>query len=257
MTPARPLLPVRLPVRCLPLLLLLAATSQVSNAAETIELFNGRDLEGWTTFKGEPITRGWVVDDGMLRLSREQGRGGHIVNTRRINGDFELHFQWKIARGGNSGLKYRVRRYGKKLLGCEFQLLDDPRHKNGRNPLTSAGALYGMFAPADGKKLAPLDEFNDSRVVVRRQRIQHWLNGLKIIDVEVGSDAWTTRIRRSKFSENPDFGSNRAGVIMLQDHGSDVWFRKLSLRLLDSDTATSAEAAQSRGASTDTPAKTR
>ncbi|MCG8584377.1 MAG: DUF1080 domain-containing protein [Pirellulales bacterium] len=198
---------------------------------KTIELFNGKSLDGWTTQSGAPVTKGWVVKDGMLV---RKSRGGAIY-TKDEYGDFDLRFEWKIDKGGNSGIKYRVAFYKKGVrgrpgwLGGEYQIYGD---KNKSRGVHSAGALYGLFAPNEKKKLRPADEFNESRIVVRGSHIEHWLNGEKIVEADVDSDEWKKRIAKSKFNIVPGFFQNPKGRIQIQDHGAPVSFRNITLREL-------------------------
>jgi hypothetical protein len=200
-----------------------------------IQLFDGKSLVGWTTAAGEPVKNGWIVEDGMLVRN---GRGGSIYTAEEY-GDFELSFEWKIARRGNSGVKYRVAFYPKGVygnpgwLGCEYQLFDDV----GRNaePLYSSGAIYGLYAPSADKVLRPVGEFNDARIVVLGTKLEHWLNGVKVVEADTASEDWKQRIAASKFGDVAGFFRNPKGRIELQDHGSRVWFRKIELRPLDTE----------------------
>ena len=200
--------------------------------AEPISLFDGETLDGWVTLDGEPITHGWEVVDGTIHVIPAEKRPGHIRTTRSYE-NFVLEFEWRIAKGGNSGVKYLLKQSnserGPGYFGCEYQLLDDKRHKNGRTPTKTAGALYDLFAPeSEQKTLKPLDEFNRSRVVVDNGHIEHWLNGNKIVDVTIDSAAWREKIKASKFSSVENFAEG-PGAIMLQEHLSEAWFRNLKL----------------------------
>jgi len=190
-------------------------------------LFDGRTLDNWMTGDGQPVPDGWEVVDGTIHLRKSKNRSGHIV-TRHEYGDFDLSFEWKIAARGNSGLKYRVRKYGGRMLGCEFQIYDDgkPDRPPGKG---STGSLYALFAPDPGRELQPLDEFNTSRIVVQGSRIEHWLNGRKIVTATVGNPDWDERVSMSKFSKVPGFSRNRFGRIMLTDHGSEAWYRNFRI----------------------------
>ena len=197
-------------------------------AQQTTPLFDGKSLDGWTTLDGQPVTKGWEVVDGMIHLSTDGGRAGDIVTDREYR-DFDLRFEWKNVAGGNSGLKYRVRKFDNKTLGCEYQIIDDDGYPVKLPPTGSTGALYDIYEPNDAKSVHPLGEFNHSRIVVRGNRIEHWLNGKLIVLAYVGSDEWNRRIAASKFADVPGFGRNRAGKIMLTDHKSEVWYRNLEL----------------------------
>lgn len=190
--------------------------------------FDGQTLQGWTKVDGKPITRGWEVVDGMIHLKPGLFSGGNIV-TEQLYGDFDLTFEWKIAPGGNSGLKYRVRDYDGRTLGCEYQILDDERHSDALKPNRRAGSLYDLYEPDETKFLKPPGEFNLARIVVRCNRIQHWLNGRLILSATVGSQDWKTRLARSKFSEHEDFSQNLWGKLMLTDHGAEVWYRNFEI----------------------------
>ncbi len=195
-----------------------------------IDLFDGKTLNGWTTQSGGPVAKGWAVEDGALVRT---GGGGPIYAVGEF-GDFELSFLWKIAPGGNSGVKYRVAFYKKGVrgrpgwLGCEYQLFDDAGRKT--NAKNSAGSIYDLYAPNEKKKLKPTGEFNSSRIVVHGSKIEHWLNGEKIVEADTSSADWRQRIADSKFSVADGFFQNPTGRIELQDHGSQVWFRDIKIR---------------------------
>ena len=206
----------------------LTLTANLAHSAESIQLFDGESLQGWITLNGEPVKKGWTVSDGAIHLKSSEGRAGHIVTDREY-GDFELTFEWKIAKGGNSGIKYRVRKFDNRVLGCEFQILDDEGHRDGNHGKKSTGSLYDLYAPSSAKRLAPEGEFNKSRIVVLGNHLEHWLNGELIISVDVTSCDWYQHKADSKFSDVIGFGEDRYGRIMLTDHGSDVWYRNLVL----------------------------
>jgi hypothetical protein len=205
-------------------------------------LFDGRSLAGWHRF-GQPdaprAEGGWEVVDGCLHLPAG-GKGGDLATDRSF-GDFELELEWRVAPGANSGVKYRVAETegAGYMLGPEFQVLDDERHPDGKAPITSAGSLYAVMVP-EGKALRPVGEFNRSRIVARGDRIEHWLNGLRVVETTIGSPAWEQRKAASKFASVEGFAIGR-GVIGLQDHGDEVWFRSIRLRDLESQPGTSVE----------------
>ncbi|MBI3469154.1 MAG: DUF1080 domain-containing protein, partial [Planctomycetes bacterium] len=165
----------------------------------------GQSLAGWTTLTGSQVTKGWQASGGEIWLNRESGRGGHII-TKEEFGDFDLTFEWKIAPRGNSGLKYRVRTYGDQALGCEYQICDEPEGRSLSQ--RSAGALYDLYEPSPERLLKPAGEWNQARIVVSGQKIEHWLNGRLIVSANVGDEEWKKRVAASKFSDVPDFGQN-------------------------------------------------
>lgn len=192
-------------------------------------LFDGQSFEGWRTLTGKPVTVGWEVRDGAIRRG---GIGGDILTAGEW-ADFELEFEWKVTRGANSGVKYRVGEYAPagRDIGPEFQILDDAAHSDGADPKRSAGAIYDIVPAATTKKLRAVGEWNQSRVVARGSRLEHWLNGEKIVDVDLDSPEWRAALAGSKFKAAADFGT-RKGHILLQDHGDEVWYRALRIREL-------------------------
>ena len=195
-------------------------------------LFDGVSLNGWTLLSGQPVSDAWEAVDGTLHLKPGRSGGANIVTDREYR-DFELSFEWKIKAGGNNGLKYRVRRYGDQYLGCEYQMLDDDAYRTELKPRGMTGSLYEVYEPLDTKQLRPVGEFNHSRIVVRGQHVEHWLNGQRIVAAEVGSPDWFERVAASKFSDVEGFGLNRDGKIMLTDHSSEVWYRNIVLTPLE------------------------
>jgi len=193
-------------------------------------LFDGKSLDGWTTKDGKPVTKGWAVEQGVLV---RVGGGGSIYSSKEF-ADFELRFDWRISKRGNSGIKYRVQFYpkgvyGPGMLGCEYQIWDDQRPSSANK---SAGALYGLYAPNDNKQLKPLDEYNRSRIVAVGPKLQHWLNGELVVEADQTTADWRERVAKSKFGVVKDVFQNRTGRIELQDHGSKVWFQKILIRPL-------------------------
>jgi hypothetical protein len=210
---------------------LAAVHASVARAQEPQLLFDGQSLDGWQTLDGKPITKGWEAVDAVLHLDASQGRAGHIVTVEQYS-DFELRFDWKIAPGGNSGIKYRVQKFDNRFLGIEYQILDDVAWGDRLKPKGQTGSLYDIYPPNDAKTLNPIDQYNTARIVVWGDYIEHWLNGKRIATAHVGSYEWNRRIGESKFADVGGFGRNRYGKIMLTDHGSDVWYRNLVIREL-------------------------
>lgn len=202
---------------------------------QPLSLFNGTSLEGWETLAGTK-PKNWSVVDGAISW---KSKGGDLYHQQWFR-DFELSFQWKLNANGNSGVKYRVQRYGKRSLGCEYQIQDDKNNLFGK---TSTGALYAVFEPDKKKVINPLGQWNDAKIVVCGNRVEHWVNGIKVVEATIGSPDWHTRIAKSKFSKHEQFGLNREGRIFLQDHGKPVWFRKIIVTPLDCDQAAATESA--------------
>jgi Domain of Unknown Function (DUF1080) len=199
-------------------------------AAETILLFDGKNLDQWRGYKDEKIGEGWEIVDGVLKLTK--GGAGDIV-TKAEFADFEFSFDWKVEKGSNSGVMYRVSLGDKApyFSGPEFQILDDAVHADGKNPLTSAGAAYGMYV-AEGKVLKNVGEWNSAKIVLNKNHVEHWLNGKKVVDAEIGSKDWNERLAKSKFKDWPKFGKNSGGHIAIQDHGDVVYYRNITVKRL-------------------------
>ncbi len=187
----------------------------------------------WRGFKQDhfPAESWKFLKDGTL-ASLEDGPPVDLTTIEEF-GDFELEFEWRIALGGNSGVLYRVSESADEpwQSGLEMQLVDDLGHADGRVAETSAGAVYGLIAP-ENKKLRPAGTYNTARIVAHGGSIQHWLNGQKIVEYDVNSDAFTSLIEGSKFKDYANYGRENKGHIVLQHHGSTVWFRNVRIRSL-------------------------
>lgn len=195
-------------------------------------LFDGTDLGRWRGFRRQDVPAGWRTENGVLAFV--PGEGGGDLITREQFGDFELELEWKASPGGNSGIFYRATEQYDEIYwsAAEYQVLDNAGHPDGRSALTSAGANYALYAPAvDASR--PAGEWNHARIVARGARVQHWLNGKKIVDYEQWSDDWKARVAKSKFAEWPLYGIAARGHIGLQDHGDLVWYRNIRIRRLN------------------------
>jgi len=154
--------------------------------------------------------------------------------TREQFANFELMLEWKIAPGGNSGIMYRVTEeydYSYKS-GPEMQVLDDAAHEDAQSRLTAAGSNYALY-PAPAGVVKPAGEWNLVRLVVNRNHVEHWLNGQKVVEYELMSPDWETRVKQSKFVEWPNYGRATQGHIALQDHGDQVAYRNIKIQVLN------------------------
>ncbi|MDB6003934.1 MAG: hypothetical protein JWR15_921 [Prosthecobacter sp.] len=228
----------------------LAADANILTRQEQAEgwklLFDGRNTAGWHTYGKKTVTAGsWKIQDGCLVLppgnGRPNGTGGDLV-TNALYTNFEFEFEWRVGPVGNSGVEYLFNEGEKRTasfypgdtgdspMGFEYQVLDDAPHaKNAANRL--AASIYSLVT-ATGKTLRPVGEFNQGRVVVDGNHVEHWLNGRKVAGCELGSAELQRIIASSKYKYYPGVGVKRATPIALQDHGAEVAYRNLKLREL-------------------------
>lgn len=207
----------------LPILLLLLTPAILQAEGDWEVLFDGRSLDQWSQKNGKPVTKGWKITDGTIHRHE---RGGDIITRAKFE-NFELEFEWKISEGGNSGVKYRA----KGSLGLEYQVLDDHKHADRKNPTHRTASLYDLLAAPDDKPANPVGEWNKAKIVANGSKLEHWLNGVKVMSIDQASDDWKARFGKSKYKKHQGFGTG-PGHILLQDHGDEVWFRKLRVRRL-------------------------
>ena len=190
-------------------------------------LFDGRTTAGWRGFKTPAPDPGWTVRDGVLSPDPKTSKD---IMTQAVFGDFELAFDWRIGAKGNSGVMFHVTEAGGQTYesGPEYQLLDDSR---GEPPLERAGGLFALYAPT-AAVTRPVGQFNQSRLVVKQGKVQHWLNGTKVAEYDMASADFRARVAASKFQRWPIFAASPTGHIALQNHGDEVGFRNLRIRPL-------------------------
>ncbi|MDX1395286.1 MAG: DUF1080 domain-containing protein [Gemmatimonadota bacterium] len=195
-------------------------------------LFDGESLEAWRGFRRDDLPAGWSAIDGVLTYTPGVGDGDII--TRETFTDFDLRLEWKLGPGGNSGVFFGVVEDTRRTYesGPEMQILDDDRHPDGQNPLTSAGSNYALHAPSE-HNARPVGEWNEIRIVRRANRIEQWMNGVRVVEYEIGTDEWKALVAGSKFARWPDYGIHPEGHLGLQDHGNPVEFRNIRIRRLD------------------------
>ncbi|MEM6602112.1 MAG: DUF1080 domain-containing protein [Verrucomicrobiota bacterium] len=191
-----------------------------------VDLFQSGDFSAWKRFDGAPVQAGWQIHDGVI--FRGGLKPGSIV-TKTEYSDFELKFEWRISAAGNSGIKYRV--IPEKRLGLEYQILDDERHPDSKKLNHRTASIYDLFAPSESKPYKPAGEWNSGRIVAAGKRVEHWLNGEKVVEAEIGGALWKQRFATSKYSRHDGFGT-WSGPILLQDHLDEVWYRNVQIRTL-------------------------
>jgi hypothetical protein len=199
-----------------------------------ILLFDGQTSTGWKSFRTErPFPeKGWVIENGVLTLDPSiKPKPGDIITEEEFS-DFELSLEFRITKGANSGIKYFI--LPGTNLGCEFQILDDENHpdaKQGKDGNRLQGGLYDLIPPK-GKKDKQIGEWNHARIISRGNKVEHWLNGKKVVEYERDSDAFKALIADSKYKDNKDFSMPEQSPILLQDHGDVVSFRNIKIRKL-------------------------
>jgi len=199
-------------------------------------LFDGKTLTGWRGYK-KPDASGtrWSVEDGMLTLAKNDGkdtRGARDLISVDTYDHFELAWDWKIALGGNSGMKYFVLEDMDSAIGHEYQMIDDERHPDAKiGPHRQTAAFYDVF-PAHDRPIKPAGEWNTSEVIVKGKHVTHILNGKTVLDYDLESPELKAAIAKSKFKDIARFGKPQNGHILLQDHGDQVWYRKVEIKRL-------------------------
>ncbi len=198
-------------------------------------LFDGKTTVGWRTFKKPSFpAKGWVVEDGWLHCQGKGGgnRGGGDIITDAEFDDFELQWEWKQVPAGNSGVKYFVTENRNAALGHEYQMIDDEREPDAKagNGKHVTASFYDVLKPAVKLPTKPAGEINQSRILIKGNHVEHWLNGVKVLEYECGSEAVKAAVAASKFKTTPGFGDKIKGHILLQDHHSEVWFRNVKIR---------------------------
>lgn len=184
-------------------------------------------------------SKGWIEKEGVIHLQR---KGGKFVSLESVvqYKDFELFFEWRIKAGGNSGVIYRAI----DGRGLEYQVVDNGS-RHARRPEWSAAAIYDLVTPAENKACQAVGQWNMGRILAVGNHIEHWINGKKVVDYDLGSEDWQRRYQESKYAtlERKDFGQTE-GSIVLQNHGQPVWYRNVRIRELDPDEWAASEAAE-------------
>jgi hypothetical protein len=191
-------------------------------------LFDGTNTDAWRGYKTQTMPAGWRIADGILTKT---GAVEDIV-TKDQFGNFQLALDWKLSPGGNAGVFYRgTEEYDHIYWSApEYQLLDDAGHPDGQSRLTSAGADYGLY-PSPAGVVKPADQWNSTLIVANGNTVQHWLNGQKLLEYEVGSADWLAKVKASKFAAYPNYGKAAKGYIAIQgDHDGTLSLRNVRIR---------------------------
>jgi len=214
-------------------------------------LFDGTTTNGWRGFKkaGFPA-RGWSVESGRLKHAASGGTptpdSGDIITVETFN-DFDLRFEWIVAPGGNSGVKYLVTEQRGEPIAHEYQIIDDVKHPDALiGPHRATAALYDVIAAPANKILKAAGMRNEGRILVNGNHVEHWLNGAKVLEYELGSAALKAAKAKSKFKDVPGWEDKLKGHILLQDHGDEVAYQNIRIRELNAPSTRAPRQADAR-----------
>ena len=220
------------------------AIAQQTQSGRWIILFDGETLDGWKRYNADEIGPLWKVEDGAIMCDGTgHGEGspesGGSLITLQTFGNFELELEWRISEGGNSGIMYHVvekPEYSHAYVtGPEYQVMDDPPGPVSEEDANKrAGSSYDMYAASPTKKLNPVLEWNTARIVYNDGKVEHWLNGDKVVEFDENSADFKEKFNKSKWASGdyPDWNTYKEGSIALQDHGARVWYRNIRIKRL-------------------------
>lgn len=208
-------------------------------AGAWVKLFDGKSLNGWHGYnKGSQKVGNWVVENGSLVClgAAAHDTGGDLATDKNYD-NFELEWEWKLGKGGNSGVMYHVveqaKYKGPYETGPEYQLIDDVGFPSKLEEWQKTGADYAMNLVNEKQKvLKPIGEWNSSRIVFNKGHVEHWLNGKKIVEFTAWTNEWEKKKKEGKWKDYPDYGSAKTGKIVLQDHAAKAWFKNIRIREL-------------------------
>lgn len=207
------------------------------NDEKWVSLFDGKSLKGWHGFNKTGEIKNWTIEDGAMVClgAAADAHGGDIVSDASYE-NFELKWEWKINKGGNSGVMYHVVE-GEKFkspyeTGPEYQMIDDVDFPEKLEDWQKTGADYAMNVANEKKKVNPPGQWNTSKIVFNKGHVEHWLNGEKIIEFQAWDAKWNKEKATGKWKDYPDYGVAKKGLISLQDHGNKAYFKNIMIRVL-------------------------
>ena len=210
--------------------------SYAQKPSKWVKLFDGKTTRGWHNYGKTGEVKGWTVAQGALMT---KGKSGDLISDQEY-GDFEFEFEFKIPPKANSGIMYKVLEDPQKppyYSGPEYQIIDDegypPFNDGGKmvtiNDKQKTGANYDMQAPSQWVA-KPAGQWNKGKIKIKDNQVEHWLNGVKVVEYTYGSEAWNAQLAASKFKTWTYATPRPTGKLALQDHGDEVWFRKMRIR---------------------------
>lgn len=200
-------------------------------------LFDGKTLKGWHGFNKTGTIQNWKIEDGAMVClgASKDAHGGDIVTDESYE-NFELKWEWKISKAGNSGVMYHVVESSKYeapyQTGPEYQLIDDNDFPEKLEDWQKTGADYGMNLTNENKKVKPVGQWNTSKIIFNKGHVEHWLNGKKIVEFQAWDDVWMKKKTEGKWKDYPDYGLSKKGLIALQDHGNKAYFKNIMIKAL-------------------------
>ena len=201
-----------------------------------VSLFDGNSLTGWHTFGSDSIAKNWKVDSNAVFMDASVKDGGGDLVSNDSFANFDLKLDWKIIKGGNSGVIFYVQDDKPKykdtyVTGPEMQVLDDERNDDNKTPSHHAGSLYDMIQATPGA-VKPAEQWNSAEIVSNNGKLDFYLNGVHTVNTTIFDDNWKKMIANSKFKQWPAFGTFKTGHIALQNHGFDVWYKNIMIKKL-------------------------
>lgn len=218
-----------------------ATTEAKEETSEWVNLFDGETFNGWKTYGSDTMSDAWTIQDGVIACNYGIGeenvgfKSGSLMTTSSY-GNFEFELEYRIAKGGNSGIFYHVvekPEYGYDFVtGPEYQVLDDEFSRSESEPYKMVASNYAMQAPSDAKQPNPFMEWNKVKIVYNNGHVEHWFNGMKVLEFEEGSPDWLAKKAAGKWADSETYAAYKEGTFSLQNHGDEVHYRNIRVKEL-------------------------